>query len=195
MSQKSFEWLSDKLDITSHEVEAQKIRTKYVENPEQWLHHYQGLVSKLPDGGEVKRAIETLLKGAANALAQGDEELAKLCIVKVWYKLESADIEARTIDQTEGGRKGGSKPKRKPWAEAIASRLVNETQGCTEAVAWEMLPDSHEKLEIELKDYDAEVYRDGDTLYAVNSATGGHVGKLTKNSFFKYYYRPAKKGQ
>lgn len=96
--------------------------------------------------------------------------------------------------EREGGRKGGLACKRKLWAEKTAARMVKEMKGCTEDQAWEKIPSSSKPWVFEFREFDVEVYRDGDKLMAENSATQIPIGKgeLKKSSFFKQYYKPAK---
>lgn len=107
-----------------------------------------------------------------------------------------------SVRSTDAGKKGGSQSKRKQWAEIAAKLLLQAAEGCTQDEAWEKLPDPQKEWTIEtdmgsgddliISEYDIAVYRDGDSLVAVNKETRVVIGELKKSTFLREYYRKIK---
>jgi len=166
---------------------------------EQWLQK----VSAQPT---LRNALETIFAPEVRTvyLKKLFEELNHLTetALRIIYT-ESAEVgiqkgivaEIQEGKERAGGSKGGKKDKRKPWAVKTAARLVKKTKGDSRDEAWDKLPGSRSPWLFEFGgEFDVQVYRDGDKLVAVNSATKQPIGKgeLKKSSFLKEYYRPAK---
>jgi hypothetical protein len=105
-------------------------------------------------------------------------------------KLAAETIAQKFISATSGKR-GGTASKRKNWAIEVSKRLIKQTPK-NQILAWEMIPTSPDHFDIELLEDDFEVYRDGDTLVAVNINTHTE-SKLKKSTFLKEYYGIEKK--
>lgn len=82
------------------------------------------------------------------------------------------------------GRKGGSHPKRKLWAVALADSLCHTS---TNDDAWCAIPEAQEAGD-EPNIERWIVYRDGDKLIAVDDATGREES-IAKSTFLKHYLK------
>jgi len=102
----------------------------------------------------------------------------------------SGDQRAQHEYSTLTGKLGGSSPKRRLWAELLASEL-RKTLPSTEEEAWLQIPESTEPWEIEDVDFDYLIYRDGCDLIAIEEPSRLEK-KLKKSTFFKNYYRKTK---
>lgn len=172
------------------------------DNPTAWLDQCEQDISAQPDDLPQKDHILRQIGSARRSLAKGDEPGFRLCLLRIRKNFENArhdlwviGIENRKKKELKGSRNGGLRSKRKPWAEAAAAAMMEIANGCTERQAWEKIPSELKPWEFELDgEFDAEVYRDGTKLVAVNSVTKQPIGKgeLAKSTFFKNYYRPAK---
>lgn len=107
-------------------------------------------------------------------------------IIEKEYKM--AMLRLQRIKEIESGGLGGSKPKRRLWAEEVAEYLKERYQKLKKEDVWEKIPQSFEPLEIKTDEVDYDyAYRDGEYLVGENSETE-KVTKIKKSTFFKNYY-------
>jgi hypothetical protein len=87
---------------------------------------------------------------------------------------------------SRAGVDGGSQPKRREWAVALAERLWRQTSSKSEA--WELIPEHPGVLELSSFDGDFEIYRSGETVVCVDEDRKEH--ELKRSSFLKRYLPP-----
>lgn len=158
----------------------------------QWLDNTEREVYALPDEpeqqGELKKCLLRYISIARARHKKNDPLQTRVFISKIEDNWENVLHNKQAIAEIAGGRKGGSKPKRKEWAEAAANKLNDEYPSATKKKGWGKIPLSVEPWNFETDSADYEVYRDGENLVAVDEATRKESA-ITKATFFKEYYK------
>ena len=190
------------VDVRPLEIADSELKTVYLkaqkmtlpDDPLAELQKFEAEALSWPDNPEKlpqKSEILSHIRRAARFLKESDTPRMKLEIYRMLMKREAAA--ENYLLSAHFGKNGGSSAKVKEWAHE-AARLLREDiagMGMTENEAWEHMPDGTTFEEVELPDLTCDVYRDGEKLCAV-SPTGKMIGELTKSTFLKEYYRPAK---
>ncbi len=107
-------------------------------------------------------------------------------ILLLWGQLQVV------IKQRDANKKGGEKPKRRQWADQCAMQL---------ALSYSKFPDAwrsiskHENSRTDVSGSNISVYRsnNGSVLVAIDNEVDTEIGQLTKGTFRKTYFSPAKK--
>lgn len=89
-------------------------------------------------------------------------------------------------EQVEHGRKGGSRAKRKAWAEAIAKKLRADYPKATNEEHWKALPEWPEEGFVQAGDERWEYNRDGDKLHITNDRNND-MYEMAKSTFIRWY--------
>lgn len=166
--------------------------SEWMNGVSQWLSDAEREVNALPDEpkqqGELKKCLLRYISIARAKHKNNDPVQTRVFISKIEDNWENVLHNKRAIAEIAGGKKGGSKSKRKEWAEAAANKLNDEYLSATKEEGWSKIPPSNASWEIETVLADYEVYRDGENLVAVDEATRKESA-ITKATFFKEYYR------
>ena len=166
--------------------------SEWMDGVPQWLSDTEREVNALPDEpeqqGELKRCLLRYISITRARHKKNDPLQTRVFISKIEDNWENVLHNKRAIAEIAGGKKGGSKSKRKEWAEAAANKLNDEYPNAAKEEGWGRIPPSNASWEIETVLADYKVYRDGEKLVAVDEATGKESA-ITKATFFKEYYR------
>jgi len=196
------EKIKDILRAADFAARAEQLHSKYVpipDDPAAWLDEVVQYAAHLPDEIPQKEYLQRYAQIAKAALADGDDTTFRRFMLKISRQYDDAPfnemrmrVRDRSIKEKVGGVKGGSKNKRREWAELMADELAGN--GYTENQAWNAVPDSDHAFEAETDKAEYRVYADGEKIVALDVNTQDEQ-TLTRSTFIKNYYRPARKNR
>jgi len=168
------------------------------ENIPEWMANVEQSAKSLTDEIPQKHRILHYIKLINIAFENNNQSDLKSYVYAVHIEIEDARLNEIVINGNEvkakqklDGKNSGSKVKVRLWAKEIAKELLSNKYK-TQNEAWKALPSSHEPFECETDKASYEVYVDGDNIYGVNTLNNKEQ-KLTRETFFKQYYRKVKK--
>ncbi len=161
----------------AEEIEALKLKDIYQRQRESILH------------------LSSLLKAARQSHKDNDPVQTIRWFPEIERHYKIAMLRLRRIKEIEGGGKSGSNPKKKEWAKIVGDKLNEEYPNLKKADGWEAIPSSRDGVSnywgIDTKNHDYEIYRDGENLIAVDTATKKE-SSITRKTFFDNYYKKPK---
>lgn len=141
------------------------------------------------------RTLEKFIRIARKALKENniDELKYRVYIIEMNLYNLAHDLEVYRVE--EGRKAGGKKPKRKKWAEIVASYLAKEYSELKFPAVWQQIPlgESSDSLESDIGEI--EFYRDEEKIIGiVHTRNEDKTDTLTRSTFQKNYFSPAKRG-
>ncbi|MES1924705.1 hypothetical protein [Salinisphaera sp. T31B1] len=123
--------------------------------------------------------LEEELESCRHLQAKGETDRLHWALTRADMLRQSISIEAGQLKHEAQSSKGGRRAKRSAWAERVGE-LVSR---------WNDIPGADRPLTFELGMQAFEVYRDGDTLVAVDADSKQELRPQSKSNFLKRYLK------